>query len=520
MSDYNRDNKRVAKNTLLLYGRMLFIMIISLFTSRVNLQSLGVSDYGIYNVVGGVVAMFSIFSSSLASAIGRFFSFEIGKADKEKLKSVFSTTVSIQIILALFIIIIIEPLGLWFINNKLVIPLDRLNAAHWVFQCSVLSFVINLISVPYNSVIISHEKMGVFAYISIFEVIMRLLICYSLFISLYDKLITYAVLLLLLSLVLRLIYGMYCKRHFEECVFRFNFDKTLFKEILGFAGWTSFTMVAFTCYTNGLSILLNIFFGPTVNAARAISTQVQNAIQSFLHNFQVAINPQIIKSYANSDIQRMFALVFKGTKFSYFLMYFISLPIILEIDQILAIWLTEVPDYTANFVRLILVIVVIDSLGGPLYIAKQASGRIRNFQLITGLLMLTILPISYICLKATSSPEVVYIVYIIVLSLVQFVSMLILYKEMSMPIKEYCKNVLVPIFFVSIFSPIFPVLAYFILPKTSLLSFIAVCLLCIVSVVFTIYLIGLTNFEKQLLKDKVKKIKISCYEIFSRARME
>lgn len=504
MSDTSQNNKRIAKNTMLLYFRMLFIMIISLFTSRINLQSLGAEDFGIYNVVGGVVAMFSVFSGSLASAISRFITFELGKNDKDRLSKVFSTAVSIQILLAVFIIIIAEIAGVWFLNNKMIIPENRLNSANWVLQLSIFSFAVNLISVPYNAAIIAHEKMSAFAYISIFEVVMKLLICYSLFISPVDKLVTFSVLLFILSISLRLIYGMYCKNHFEECHYNLILDKKLFKEIAGFAGWSSFTLVAYSLYNSGLNILLNLFFGPVVNAARGIAVQVQNAVQGFSRNFQTAINPQIIKSYAEGDLKRVYSLIFIGSKFSFFLMFFLSLPIILEADIILSIWLKDVPEHTVAFVRLILVIVTIDSIGGPLYCAQQATGKIRNFQLMTGILMLLILPVSYIALKLGSEAEVVYIVYISILSIVQLLSIVLIHRMIKMPLISYLKEVGLKIMFVVVTSIILPLTAYYYF-SNGITSFFIVCITCVMSTMISIYFCGLSQKERSLVNSKIIK---------------
>lgn len=504
MTDTSQNNKRIAKNTILLYIRMLFIMIINLFTSRINLQSLGAEDFGIYNVVGGVVAMFSVFSGSLATAISRFITFELGKDNKDRLSKVFSTAVSIQILLAVFIIIVAEIAGVWFLNNKMIIPEDRLISANWVLQFSIFSFAVNLISVPYNAAIIAHEKMSAFAYISIFEIVMKLLICYYLFISPIDKLVTFSVLLFVLSISLRLIYGMYCKKHFEECHYNLILDKKLFKEIAGFAGWSSFTLVAYSLYNSGLNILLNLFFGPVVNAARGIAVQVQNAVQGFSRNFQTAINPQIIKSYAEGDLQRVYSLIFVGSKFSFFLVFFLSLPIILETDIILSIWLKDVPEHTVAFVRLILIIVTIDSIGGPLYCAQQATGKIRNFQLITGILMLMILPVSYIALKFGAEAEAVYIVYISILSIVQLISIFLINRMIKMPLIGFLKEVGLKIMFVVVTSIILPLTAYHYFPNGTTAFFI-VCITCVMSTVISIYFLGLSQKERSLVNSKIIK---------------
>lgn len=505
MTDIAQNNKRIAKNTMLLYIRMLFIMVISLFTSRINLQSLGAEDFGIYNVVGGLVAMFSVFSSSLATAISRFITYELGKENKGRLNKIFSTAVSIQLLLAIFVVVIAEFVGVWFLNNKMIIPIDRLDAANWVLQLSIFSFAINLVSVPYNAVIIAHEKMSAFAYISIFEVVMKLIICYSLFISPVDKLVTFAFLLFILSITLRAIYGIYCKKHFEECHYCLILDMKLIKDIAGFAGWSSFTLVAYSLYNSGLNILLNLFFGPVVNAARGVAVQVQNAVQGFSRNFQTALNPQIIKSYAEGDIQRVYSLIFSGSKFSFFLMFFLSFPIILEADIILSIWLDVVPEHTIMFVRLILIIVTIDSIGGPLYCAQQATGKIRDFQLMTGILMLLILPVSYVALRLGASPEAVYIVYIIILSIVQILSIIMIHKMIKMSLNEYFKRVALKIILVVVSSILLPLIVYTSVPS-NIMNFFLVSIVCVLSTTVSIYFLGLNNKERNFFNDKLIKI--------------
>ena len=309
MSETSANNKRIAKNTLLLYVRTLFIMLVTLYTSRVVLNTLGVSDYGIYNVVGGVVAMFSVISVSLSSSISRFITYELGHGDFDKLKRIFSTSINIQVGISLVILVLAEVFGVWFLNTKMNIPAERMTAANWVLQCSLLSFIIGLISVPYNACIIAHERMSAFAYISILEVVLKLAVVYMLLVSPYDKLATYAVLLVVVALIVRLTYGQYCKRHFEESRYRFVHDKSLIKEMTGFAGWSFFGNGAYMLNTQGVDMLINIFFGVTFNAARGVATQVQNAVMQFVNNFTVAVNPQITKSYASGEREYMYKLV-------------------------------------------------------------------------------------------------------------------------------------------------------------------------------------------------------------------
>lgn len=316
------NNKRIAKNTLLLYFRMLFMMVVSLYTSRVILNALGVEDFGIYNVVGGVVAMFTVISGSLSAAISRFITYELGKGDQSKLNRIFSASVTIQLLLSLIIVVLIESVGVWFLNAKMTIPEDRMTAANWVLQFSIITFVINLISVPYNAAIIAHEKMSAFAYISILEALCKLAIAFLIMCSPIDKLIYYAVLMCIVAVIVRLTYGHYCKKHFSECTYHFLWDKELLSKMFSFAGWQFFGTGSYMLMTQGVNILLNFFFGPVVNAARGIAVQVDGIIQQFVNNFTTAINPQITKSYAGDNKAYMFLLIYTGAKYSYFLVLF------------------------------------------------------------------------------------------------------------------------------------------------------------------------------------------------------
>ena len=321
MSNQTSDNnKRIAKNTLLLYLRMFLTMAVSLYTSRIILNTLGVEDYGINNVVGGIVTMFTVISGSLSASISRFITFELGKDNIQRLKKVFSTGVNIQIGMSVLIVLLAECVGVWFLNTKMNIPPERLGAANWVFQCSILTFVLNLLSVPYNAAIIAHEKMSAFAYISILEVSLKLIIVYMLIISPFDRLKTYAVLFLCVGAIIRFIYGYYCKRHFEECSYYFVYDKPLLKEMTSFAGWNFFGTSAWMLNTQGLNILINMYFGVAFNAARGVATQVDSALKQFINNFTTAVNPQITKSYAQGDLEYVYTLVCSSAKYSAFLM--------------------------------------------------------------------------------------------------------------------------------------------------------------------------------------------------------
>lgn len=374
------NNKRIAKNTLLLYFRMLFMMAVSLFTSRVVLNTLGVEDYGIYNVVGGIVAMFGFINGSMSSATQRYITFALGKGDKNRLQTVFSTTLQIHTLIAGVIVLLGETIGLWFLYNKMQIPADRMDAAFWVLQCSIIAAVVMIISVPYNADIVAHEKMSAFAYISILEVVLKLAIVYMLLVFSFDKLVLYAFLLLAIQILIRFCYSYYCNKHFEETKYKHVWDKALFKEMTGFAGWSMFGNLAAVLFGQGLNMLLNVFFGPVVNAARGIAVQVQNAVQQFVLNFQMALNPQITKTYAQGEMQEMHKLMYRSARFSFFLLFFLSLPVLFETKFILTVWLKIVPDNTVVFLRIMLCTSLIYTLSNPLIIANQATGKVRKYQ--------------------------------------------------------------------------------------------------------------------------------------------
>lgn len=496
MSNQTSDNnKRIAKNTLLLYFRMLFLMVISLFTSRITLQTLGVDNFGIYNVVGGIVAMFSIMSGSLSNAISRYITFELGKGDKKILKKVFSTAVNVQIIMAVIIAVLIEIGGVWFLNYKMNIPAGRMVAANWVLQFSIISFAVNLISIPYNAAIIAHEKMSAFAYISIYEAVMKLVVVYLIVISPFDKLIVYSFLILLISLSLRLIYGIYCKRKFEECSYMFILDKPLLKNMSGFAGWNFLGAGSFLLMTQGVNMLLNMFFGVALNAARGIATQVENVVNQFTNNFGTAINPQITKSYAKGDYDYMHKLVFAGSKYSFFLVVVLCLPIILETNQILHLWLGLVPEYAVVFLRLTLMISMLSVVSNTLVTSMMATGDIKKYQIIVGGLGMIIFPVVYILYKLGLSPQWSYYIQFIIF-VFQLICRLCLLKDMiKLSVLSFVKEVLFKDIVVLCLTMILPLMLIWNMEET-LVRFISVCAVCELSAFISIYFGGLNHSER------------------------
>lgn len=481
---------------------MLFMMAISLYTSRVVLNTLGVEDYGIYNVVGGVVAMFGFINSSMSSATQRYITFALGKGDFENLQKVFSTALQIHVLISVLIIILGETVGLWFMYEKMQIPADRMDAAFWVLQCSIVSTVIMILSVPYNADIIAHEKMSAFAYISIVEAILKLVIVYMLLISPFDKLIFYAFLILIVQILIRFCYSLYCNKHFKESKYRRTWDKHLFKEMTGFAGWSMFGNLSAVLFGQGLNMLLNVFFGPVVNAARAVAVQVQNAIQQFVGNFQMALNPQITKTYARGELNEMHKLMFRSARFSFYLLFLLSLPVLFETNFILTIWLKIVPENTVIFLRIMICTSLIYTLANPMIIANQATGKVKKYQAVCGSILLMILPISYVCLKLGLPAYSVFIVHFCMESVAQLARMIILRPLIGIRLHAYFKYVYSRVFIVAVSSVIAPFLVYKNLNDT-ILRFFIVCIVCVLSVSVIVYIIGLSNNERAFVREKI-----------------
>ena len=501
MSDTSSANKRIAKNTLVLYVRMLFTMGISLFTSRVILQTLGVEDYGISSVVGGVISMFTFINAAMVSSTQRYLNFELVRGDANQLRSVFSTSLQIHALIALAIIVLSETVGLWFLNEKLVIPDARMTAAMWVYQCSILSCAVSIMSTPYNAVIVAHEKMSAFAYISILDVSLKLLVVYLLVVLPFDKLIILAILNLLVQLFIRYIYTLYCHRHFPESYFQFWFNKTLFKEMFGFAGWSFWGNLAAILYTQGLNMMLNIFFGPIVNAARGIAVQVQSAVQQFVGGFQTALNPQITKNYASNNLPQMHSLMFRSARFSFLLLFFLSLPVLMETNFILTLWLKTVPDDAVIFTQIMICISLIYTTANPCIIANQATGKVKIYQMVVGGILLLILPISYVVLKLGAPAYSVFIVHFCIESVAQFSRMYMLRNLIHLPLWQYIKNIYIPIVSTVVISIILPLVVRMQVAE-GWLRFLAVGFTCVLSVGASSYFIGFTKQERVFFLDK------------------
>ena len=508
MANSATNNKRIAKNTLLLYGRMILVLIISLYTSRVILSTLGIEDYGIYNVIGGVVSMFSFLNASMTTSTQRFLTFSLGKGDIKEVSRVFSVSLNIHIILGIAILLFAETFGLWFINDKLVIPPERLNAANIVYQTTVFALIVNIIQVPYNAIIIAYEKMNIYAYVSIVEVLLKLAIVYLLHIISFDKLAVYGILMLAVQILIRLIYGIYCNYNYPFCKFKLIKDHKLYKDLSSFAGWNLFGSLSWMFRGQGVNILLNIFCGPAVNAARGIAYQVNNAINNFVTNFQTALNPQITKQYAANAIEKMENLVFIGAKFSFFLLFMLALPIMINIDFILGIWLKEIPEYTNIFVILILIDSLISCLfSGPLMTSLSATGNIKKYQIVVSSIIITTFPLSWIYLKLGGGPTSVFIVSIFITLAAGIARFVFCKLQIGFSAKRFINYVILPVILVAFLAPVIPVLLIKTICDISEWSrLILLTVVSVISTVFFIWIIGINHSERQIVYNNIQKI--------------
>lgn len=500
----SESNKRLAKNTVILYLRMFLIMAIGLYTSRVVLRVLGVEDFGVYNAVGGFVAMFSLLSGTLTNAINRFLAFELGRGDRAKLVRVFSTSLNVMMMLSGVIIILGACIGLWFVSTQMSIPEGRGNAALWVLGCSLLTFAINLISVPYNAAIVAHERMSAFAYISLAEAALKLLIVYALTVSPVDKLKTYAVLMLAVAALTRLLYGIYCKRHFEECTYHLIYDGSLLREMTSFAGWNFVASSAGLINNSGVNLLMNIFFGVTVNAARGIAVQVSSSVTTFVSNFMMALNPQITKTYAQGDLTSMHALVCRGAKFGFFLTLFIVIPLCLETRYVLHLWLGIVPNYTVPFVSIALIATSVNVLSNTLITAVHATGNIKRFMIVTGAVEFMCFPLTYVAFKMGSSPTMAYYIYTVVYLVLMVLRLLLVKGLIGMKGRRFFKDVYFRVGMVSVMAVIVPTATWMSMDE----GFVRLLTVCIVSTVSTslcVWFAGLDREERSMVMGFIKR---------------
>lgn len=489
----------------MLYFRMILTMAVSLYTSRVVLNTLGVVDFGIYNVVGGFVLMLGFLNSAMSSGTQRFLAFEIGKGDSAGFGRVFLMSINIHGLIGLAVLLVAETLGLWFVNNHLVIPAERLSAANWVFQFAVFSFIVTVLSVPYNAAIIAHERMSVFAWLSILEVSLKLAVVFMLDFTGFDKLKVYSVLMFAVVLIIRFIYGLYCQRHIEQTKFKFFWNHALFKTLLSYAGWNLWGNIAGVIAIQGTNILLNLFFGPALNAAKAVSDQVRGAVNGFVVNFQMAVNPQIVKSYAKRDLVYMHALVAQSAKVSFFLMFLLAVPVLFRVEYLLEKWLIHVPDNTGIFIQLSLIILLFDSISGPLMTAAQATGKIRVYQSVVGGFLLLNVPLSYLFLKMGYGPNAVFVVGILVAFFAFFIRLFIISPLINFSVSRFLKQIAQRILPTTVVCILFAFILSELFNGINLTEFLIFVFLLTLSNLFIIILFGLNKAERNLVKNYVVK---------------
>ena len=503
MPDNSQNNKRIAKNTLMLYIRMILIMLVSLYTSRVILKALGVEDFGIYNIVGGIVVLFSFINNAMVSSTQRYLNYELGRKDVEEAKKFFSASLTIHFIIALIIIFLSETIGLWFLNEYINIPDGKSVAANWVYQFSILTFAINILRTPYNASIIAYEKMSFYAYISIIEVILKLLIVYAIVIF-ADRLIAYSILTFVVALIILICYIIFCWLKFPICKYHYEYNKSRFSALLNFSGWSMFGALANTGAQQGINILLNIFFGVTVNAAMGIAQQVNSALYSFVSNFQTAFNPQIVKSYAANDRSYFFNLILHTSRYSFYLLFILAFPVMLCCQEVLQIWLGEVPEHAVAFCQLVIIFSLIDAWQGPLWVSAQATGDIKNYQLLMSCLILLNLPLTYLLFKFIHIPELALIVRVFINVITSIARILYLKHLYGFPVLEYIKSVILRSLVVVVIVVPIPALLNNIIDK-SLIGTIIKIIASMIITAMAIYSIGITSKERLYVKSLIRK---------------
>lgn len=498
------NNKRIAKNTLLLYIRMFIMLIVGLYTSRVVLNILGVIDYGIYNIIGGVVVLFSFLNNALISATQRFLNFYLGKDDLHSVQKVFCMSMNSYIILSAIFLFLAESIGLWFVETQLNIPDERMQAALWVYQFTIITFIVNLIKIPYNASIIAYEQMDFYAYISLIEVVLKLLVVYLLYISSLDKLILYSLFYTLVPILIVIIYKIYCNKKFVTTSYLWMWDKTIFRSLFSFSGWSLFGSAANMTAQQGLNILINMFFGVAANAAVGIANQVSSHVFQFISNFQIAFQPQIVKTYAANQISDFHKLIFRSAKFSYFMMFILSLPIWLTTNSLLHFWLGNVPEYTTIFCQLILGFLIIESITAPLWMSVQATGKIKRYQIWMAICIFLNFPITYIVFKLGFPVYAAWIVRIIVNLFTSIVRCIYMKRYLEFPITQFFKAVIHPVILVSIISIPIPLFITYCLND----SFVEFCIIVLTSILIcctSIVKFGLEKEEKEMVKSIIYK---------------
>lgn len=508
MSQISDNNKRIAKNTMYLYIRQIFVMVVSLYTSRVVLATLGETDFGIYNVVGGIVSLFTILNFAMGCATNRYITFELGKSDENGVNMAFSNAVVIHITIAAIILVLGETVGLYFFNTQMNIPPARIYAAKWVYQFSIFTCMVNILSIPYNALITSHEKMNAFAIISVIETVLKLVIVWMLLIFHEDKLILYAILMFLVGVSIRVLNQWYAKKTFKKIHFIWCKNNKMLKEMITYGSWSLLGSAGVVLADQGQNIILNIFFGPAVNAARGIAMQVKSTVVNLSNNFGQAISPQINKSFASGNVKYMHQLIFMSSKYTFYLLFIMVLPIMLEAKTLLSLWLVEVPNHAVVFLQLMLIISILTVLGNPLSNAAGANGNIRNFQIIVGGVNFLLLPITWVVFKMLNQPipEWAFYTQIVICLIAQLARLLLVKPLINLSLRAYAREVIVPCVSVLFTSSVLPIVIKFFMQE-SILTFMIVVVCSIVSVLTSIFWLGMTSQERQLVLTKIRLLR-------------
>lgn len=500
------NSKRIAKNTLFMYFRMLFLLFISLFSVRVVLANLGVEDYGIYNLVASVVVLFNFILNSSSAATSRYLNYALGENDLNRANSIYNCSFIIHLIIVFIVVILLESVGLWLLNNYLVIPSNRMFAANCVFHLSVFTTALNILNIPNHATVIANEKMSFYAIMSIFEGLLKLLSAYVISISKFDKLIVYGLLITGTHILVFFVNLIYVKTKFSICRFKIVKDKNLYKELLSFSGWSLFSSIGSTCSNQVLTMILNKFYGVIANAAMGIANQVNNTVYQFISNFQVAFEPQIIKSYAAQEKEYLEKLIFRTSKFSFFLLWFFVLPLSLNAPIVLKVWLVEVPEYAVVFLRIILIYSLIDALVGPLWMVSYAIGNIRNYQIVAFIMSFLTVPIAWILLKLGFPPYWIIILRVMSNLLFSMWRLGYLKNRMNFPVMNFIRKVFIPSLFVCVISFIVTYSIYILLVNNNVVQFFLSCSISVIINVVLMIFIGCGKEEKEYIKIIVKNL--------------
>lgn len=503
MGNTASNNKRIAKNTMYMYIRMFVTMIVGLYTSRAVLAALGFDDYGLYNVIGGIVAMFGFINGAMTNTTSRYITFYLENKNTEKLKKVFSTSFFIHVAITFLIVLLGETLGLWYVINKMVIPVGRLSAAIWVYQFTIISSALTIISVPFSASIIAYERMSAYAIITIIDALLKLCVAISLYYSPFDKLLYYGLIMMLIHIITNSIYWLYSYKNFNSIRIQLVFNKSLFKEMFGFTGWNLFGNFSYLFFSQGVNLILNVFCGTTVNAARGVAVQVEGVVRQFATNVQTAINPQIIKSYAKSEKERFFSLIYASSRYCFYLLLFLTLPIVLETDFLLTIWLGNYPDHTVNFIRITLIMVTLEALVTPMFTANLASGKVRIYQIWMCVISIVFIPLTFLSIKIYNIPEIVFVCTLI-MTIVEIIARLfIVHYQVNLPRMEYIKEVVCNILEVAIIAPIIPLFVHMQL-DVGFFRFLIVGVVSVMSVLSVVYSIGVTKQERTFINSIIR----------------